>query len=212
MGNSPMIVGMFMASQMLIFSVGEVFLLYFLNGVHPQTLTVFLAIMLIVGIFLSLMISTFTISPYRETSPSLNLNMTDGNRAYDQMMPWYFHSDDCYFKDPKAAAGQDQVPGKDLEVRDDPEVLDGPGLRDGPGLQGNQEASPDQSLVLQLSRNPHLILMVTQQIHNLSLAAATYYHADILQHCTCSVIIQCCLPFVAYCSYLARVTRHLKFI
>ena len=41
--NSPMIVGMFVTS----FFVGEVFLLYFWNGIHPQALTFFLAITLI---------------------------------------------------------------------------------------------------------------------------------------------------------------------
>ena len=44
-----MIVGIFVTSQIPISFVGEVFLLYFWNGFLPQTLTFFLAIMLIWG-------------------------------------------------------------------------------------------------------------------------------------------------------------------
>ena len=55
-----MIVGMFVTSKMLIFFVGDVFLLYFWNVLHLQTSKFVLAIMLIWGkhhIFLPPMIS-----------------------------------------------------------------------------------------------------------------------------------------------------------
>ena len=57
-----MIVGMFVTSHMLICFVGEVFLLHFLNGLHPQRLTFSLAITLILLNISTANDSTFTVS------------------------------------------------------------------------------------------------------------------------------------------------------
>ena len=60
----PMILGMFVTSWMLVLFVGKVFLLHILNAFHPQTLTFFLAVMLIMRETLNIYtanVSTFTV-------------------------------------------------------------------------------------------------------------------------------------------------------